>query len=118
MIALHIHNLYFPATIGIHTWEKERQRRFRMQITLSYDASQAIAGDDFRHALDYGKVEQAALDIAASQSWNLIETLAAQLVRQLMRQFPAIQEISVTVEKPQAMDFADYVSATASSKVA
>ncbi len=109
---LKIHNLRFPAIIGIHDWERERERQFGMHITLEYDASAAIAGDDFTHAIDYGKIEAAALAYAASQPWNLIETLAHRTAEKLLVGFLQIQEITIAVEKPQAMDFAELVTAT------
>lgn len=113
MMQLHIKNLRFPAVIGIHRWEKERTRLFNMQITIRYDAHQAIVTDDFGHALDYKKLENAALEFTGSQEWNLIETLAGRCAEHLFNTFPQIQEIELGIEKPQAMDFAESVTASA-----
>lgn len=108
---LHIKNLRFPAIIGIHDWEKARERQFIMQITLQYDASEAAATDDFKYALDYTKVEKTILSYIASQPWNLIETLVHCTAQKLLNDFTQIQEIEVSVEKPQAMNFAESVTA-------
>lgn len=113
---LHIKNLHFTAVIGIHDWEQARRRQFRMNITLDYDATQAIAGDDFSHAIDYGKVEQRMVALADSRRWNLIETLADTAASCLLNEFLALREVSVTVEKPQAMHFSESVSATVHKK--
>ena len=109
---LHIKNLRFPAVIGIHEWEKSRERQFIMQITLQYDADKAVAADDFVHALDYTKVEKTILSFIASQPWNLIETLAHCTAQKLLNDFIQIREVEISVEKPQAMNFAESVTAT------
>lgn len=113
MMELYVQNLLFPAIIGVHEWEKERQRQFRMHILIHYDASKAIAGDDINHALDYAKIEQLAIAYALSRPWNLIETLAHRMAERLLAGFVQIEAIRVTVEKPQALDFAESVAATA-----
>jgi FolB domain-containing protein len=110
---LHIKNLRFPAIIGIHEWEKARERQFIMQITLQYDAAKAIASDDFTYALDYTGIEKTILSFIASQPWNLIETLASRCAAHLLATFLQIQEIEISIEKPQAMYFAESVTATA-----
>jgi FolB domain-containing protein len=109
---LHIKNLRFAAIIGVHDWEIERLRQFSMDVTLEYDASKAIAGDDFSHAVDYGKVEQQMLDLARSRHWKLIETLVDAAANQILQSFSPVKEVTIAITKPQAMHFAESVTAT------
>ncbi len=113
---LHIKNLRFPAIIGVHDWEKERRRQFYMDITVEYDASEAVLGDDFHKALDYGKIEEQMIALAESREWQLIETLADKAGDHLLREFQQISEVTIALTKPQAMHFSESVTAIAHKK--
>lgn len=107
-----IKNLRFPAVIGVHEWEKKYTRQFVMQIELEYDAAMAAATDEIIYAVDYTAVEAMIMRLAASRSWQLIETLVEATATMVMEEFPSVSTVAVTLEKPQAMHHSESVGVT------
>lgn len=107
---LFIEQLPIETRLGIFDEEQAEVRIFTVDIELEYNAAQAIAGDDFAYAVDYAVLEGGIRAHASSKNWQLVETLADSIANYVGESHILIQNVIVTVHKPQAMRFAKNVS--------
>jgi dihydroneopterin aldolase len=96
---LQIKNARYFAFHGVATEEKRLGGRYQVDIDMLYDAKNAIADDAIRHAVNYQDVLYIVSDIIQNESFNLVETLAYTICRNVMDKFSIIEEITVRVRK-------------------
>ena len=86
---------------GVHPAERELGQRFVIDVDLYLDCSAAAVADSLDQALDYSAVHRRIRELAAAESFHLIETLAHQLCAGLLGEF-SLERVVVTVQKPHA----------------
>ncbi len=94
---------------GIEVWarhgalpeEKTKDQLFVVDVGVHFDTSGAAATDDLDDTIDYGALAQIVHDLVASESHNLIETVAGRVAARVLEDARA-QRVIVTVHKPQA----------------
>jgi len=107
---LRIRNLKAFTTIGITDEERAQPRPLLISIVVDYNHEQAVAEDNIEHAYDYALIENAVVSALSQQKFNLIET-ACVFVCQLILGNERAQEVTVEIEKPGVMRFAEGISA-------
>ena len=104
-----LRGLAFEARHGVLAQEKTAAQPFLVDIDLELPLSRAGRSDDLRHTVSYADVAHRAAAIVAGGSVDLIETLAARIAGECLRD-AAVEAATVTVHKPQApigLPFAD-----------
>lgn len=99
---------------GVFEHERRDGQDFLVDITVWLDLDHAAATDDIADTLHYGELAERAAAIVAGEPRNLIETVAAAIADDVMRDGRP-HAVEVTVHKPSApipLTFAD-VSVTA-----
>lgn len=94
---------------GIEVWgrhgalpeEKTKDQQFIVDVTVFLDTTAAAASDDLDDTVDYGELAGVVHDLVASESHNLIETVAHQVAVRVLED-RRIERVIVTVHKPQA----------------
>jgi len=94
---------------GIEVWarhgalpeEKTKDQLFVVDVGVQFDTSLAAATDDLGHTVDYGALAQSLYDLVASETHNLIETVANRLAARVLED-RRVERVIVTVHKPQA----------------
>lgn len=97
-------------TIGITDEERSQPRPLLISIIIDYDHVQAVSEDKIEHAYDYALIENVIVSELSQRQFQLIETVAA-FVCQLLLGNEKAREVTVEVEKPGVMRFAESVSA-------
>ena len=87
---------------GIYEEEGRLGQRFYVSIDAWLDLAPAGLADDLGKSVSYAEIAQQVQEIAVGNRYNIIEALAEAIAGELMRNFPRIDEIAVTVEKPNA----------------
>lgn len=86
---------------GVFEHERRDGQDFVIDVVLSVDTSEAGRSDDLNDTIHYGVLaEELAADIARDPV-DLIEALAQRLADRCLR-YPRVEEVEVTVHKPQA----------------
>lgn len=111
MDKLVINHLKITTLIGVHAWEKRCPQNIYLDITLKTNAQKAAWFDSLDDALDYDKIVQHIQDFTSKNQFQLIETLADKLAKEILSHFPT-QEITLTLRKPGAIPLAKEVSIT------
>lgn len=86
---------------GVLAHEREDGQDFVVDLVLSLDTAPAAASDDLTKTVHYGVVAEEVVDAVRGEPVDLIETLA-QRIADICLKYQPVQEVEVTVHKPQA----------------
>ena len=86
---------------GVFEHERRDGQDFVVDAVLGLDTRAAAAGDDLSLTVDYGTLAGRLADVVGGEPVQLIETLADRLAQMCLAE-PAVQEVKITVHKPQA----------------
>jgi dihydroneopterin aldolase len=86
---------------GVLDFEQEMGQTFVVDVEMSVDTARAGASDDLTHTVDYGSVATEVAAIVTGPPFQLIEALAERIA-QRVKDFPGVQEVTITVHKPYA----------------
>lgn len=93
-----ITGLEYYAHHGVMPQERTVGNDFSVDLVLCYDATLAAKTDNIEHALNYAQAAQIVGHVMA-QPCNLLETLCANIARELRQSFPQLNGGKVTVTK-------------------
>jgi dihydroneopterin aldolase len=85
---------------GVYEEEKERGQIFLIDVHLRMDLSAAGVTDDLTATIHYGELADAINRRASSERWDLIERVAERTA-ELVLDDPRVDEVTVTVHKPE-----------------
>jgi dihydroneopterin aldolase len=87
--------------IGVTPGERRLPQSCEADVTLWGDFEAAGSTDSLDKALDYSKVLMKVVEIAHAREYNLLESLAYRISREVLQCFPA-RKVSVKVRKRPA----------------
>lgn len=103
-----IEGLEVDTVIGAYDWERGIRQCLRLDLSFAWDNRPAAAGDDLTLALDYASVSSRIQAFAEQAQFQLVETFAERLARELMDEFK-ITWLRLKVTKPGAVPAASGV---------
>ena len=112
---IHIEQLALRARIGVSEQERAEPQRIVCNITISSNIGRDCA-DDVANTVDYSAVADWVKQFAAQSEFRLIETLADNIAKGLLNDFP-IRKAVVEVRKFVLAD-AEFVSVTVTQQAA
>lgn len=86
---------------GVLQEEQERAQVFKIDVTAYMDLSIPGGSDDLTDALDYSELALQVREVVGSESYQLIETVAARVADAVMAHSQVSRSI-VTIHKPDA----------------
>ena len=98
-----IRELRVSAVIGVHDWEREIEQTLVFAVDMAADVAKAAASDRISDALDYSAVAQTVTNVVTQGEFQLIETAAERVARQLLADYP-LGWVRVEVAKPLSRD--------------
>lgn len=98
-----IRELRVSAVIGVRDWERETEQTLVLAVDMAADVATAAASDRISDALDYSAVAQTVTDVVTQGEFQLIETAAERVARQLLADYP-LGWVRVEVAKPLSRD--------------
>ena len=87
---------------GVNPEEKAQGQEFILDITAKADLSLPRESDNVDDTVSYAKIIKEATRVFTLQKDDLIERAAQRVATALLEKFDKIQEITVTLKKPQA----------------
>ena len=97
---IRIRNAVFYAYHGVKADEQSLGGKFEIDVDLQLDMAAAAETDSLKRTVDYEKVYEHVQRIVTSKKYYLLEALAGQVARALMREFHEIDELVVRIRKP------------------
>jgi 7,8-dihydroneopterin aldolase/epimerase/oxygenase len=86
---------------GVFDVEREQGQEFVIDVSVAVDLAPAASGDDLGSTVHYGDLAEAVVAAVERDPVDLIETVAER-VAQVALGYPAVEEVEVTVHKPEA----------------
>lgn len=110
---LSLHGIKFYAYHGVKKSEKDIGGKYEVDLDLYYDATNAIIHDDVKYAINYEEAVDVISDIISEDNYNLIETLASEILNMLMEKFEELKKATIKIRKISVplKTFTDYVEA-------
>lgn len=87
---------------GVYPEETALGQKFLISATLYTSTRKAGKTDDLCFSVNYGEVSHFIQKYAVEHTWKLIESVAEQLSRAILLEFPLVRKAALTVEKPWA----------------
>ncbi len=95
-----IKGLKIYAYHGVNEEEKINGQNFIIDVNMKINRSEYT--DNINSTVSYSKVAKEIKKIALEQKYDLIETLAEKIAKELLKEFDMIQNIEIIVKKPEA----------------
>ncbi|MCT4593780.1 MAG: dihydroneopterin aldolase [Anaeromicrobium sp.] len=95
-------NLAFFAYHGAISEENILGQKFFVDVEIYADLKKAGESDRVKDTVHYGEVYGLIKDIVEKKTFNLIESLAENISKEILTNFPKVMEIDVTIRKPEA----------------
>lgn len=86
---------------GVFEHERREGQEFVVDVELAVDLGPAGASDDLADTVNYGEIGAATLARIEGEPHDLVERLAELVARDAL-EHPSVDEVTVTVHKPQA----------------
>lgn len=87
---------------GVMTEENRLGQRFYIDVELQLSLTRASETDALEDTVNYGEVYECVRALAEGKRYALLEKLAGEIGRRILRDFPPVESLSVTVHKPSA----------------
>ncbi len=108
---IEIRGLLVRAILGINDDERVNRQNVVIHLTMFTDTRKSAESDSIDDTVNYRSVAKRVIALAESTEYFLVERLAAQ-VAQICLEDSRVQRVIVTVEKPDALRFAESVGVT------
>lgn len=103
-----IRNLRLSAILGILPHERVNKQEIVVNLVAESDVSKPGKSDDFRDAIDYRIIRDKVAALVAESGYFLAEKLAEKIAETVLG-INGITRVTVTVEKPEALESCDSV---------
>lgn len=97
-----IQDLEVHANHGVVKEERALGQKFLVSCVMYVDIRNAAKNDDINETIDYGKVCFRITRFLTEHTYQLIETAAAELSKELLYTIPNLQGIKLEIKKPWA----------------
>ena len=102
MDEIRIDNLEVYAYHGVFPEENEKGQPFFVNAVLYTDTRAAGIADDLTLSTHYGEVCHSITKWMQEHTYQLIETVAENVAREILFQYPLVKAIDLEIRKPQA----------------
>lgn len=104
---LQITNLRVRTKIGVHKWEQAILQSLNLNLKIPTDTRNC--NDNIKNTIDYDELCTIITNHLEKNSFTLIETVAEEVAVLIKDKFQIAKEITVTINKPNAIANADNV---------
>ena len=93
-------NAVFYAHHGVMQEEHRIGGRYEVDVEMDVDFKEAAQTDDLTMTVDYEAIYRLVQRIVTENRFYLIEKLAYLIAEEVLAEYPIVEEIEVTVRKP------------------
>jgi dihydroneopterin aldolase len=104
MDLIRIRGLELDCIVGIRPFEREREQRVHLDVTLGMDLSRAGRTGRIALTCDYSEVADEIIAMLRFRRYHLIEMATEEVAAMLLGTYPALDQVEVRLDKPGALD--------------
>jgi len=94
-----IKNAQYYAYHGVRKEEQKLGGKYEVDLDMWYDAKPAFIKDDVNFALNYEEAMFLISEVVTNEQYNLIETIANEILNSVMEKFQILEKACVRVRK-------------------
>jgi dihydroneopterin aldolase len=99
LVRLIIEGIDLEGYHGVYEEERTEGNRFRVDVEILADLTDAVASDRLEDTVDYACVVQCVREMNRQHRYNLIESFAGAISDELLKRFPPVDEVLVRLRK-------------------
>ena len=104
-----VKNIQCHGILGINPDERINKQPILVNVIMEADTRKAVATKDIVDAVNYYDVAvRTKAFVEQAEAW-LVETLVNDVAAMILKEYPLVQQVTVRVEKPNAVEFAESV---------
>lgn len=98
---IQLEHLPLEVRVGVLEHEQGRFQRVLADLRLFLDLETACRTDELSRTVDYAQLAQGIGEYTKTRHWNLIETLAKDLIQWVLDSYP-VTTVEILLRKPEA----------------
>jgi FolB domain-containing protein len=98
-----IEALEVECIVGIRPAERLRKQQVRVHLDLGLDLSRPGKSGRIAHTVDYSRVATEITNLLQFRAYKLIEVATEELAASLLALHPALERVTLRLEKPEAL---------------
>ena len=99
---LFIDNLEVFANHGLFEEENKLGQKFIFDIECELNYKKAMISDEMTDSISYADIAEVVVKTATTNTFNLLERLAGEILKNIFTEFPQIENINLKINKPGA----------------
>lgn len=99
---LFIDNLEVFANHGLFEEENKLGQKFIFDIECELNYKKAMFSDEMTDSISYADIAEVVVKTATTNTFNLLERLAGEILQNIFTEFPKIENINLKINKPGA----------------
>ena len=99
---LFIDNLEVFANHGLFEEENRLGQKFIFDIECEFNYKKAMFSDEMTDSISYADIAEVVVKTATTNTFNLLERLAGEILKNSFTQFSQIENIKLKINKPGA----------------
>ncbi len=103
LFSIKIDRLRVDCFIGWYEWEHKKEQPIFVTMECLYPVAYNVKDDALSATLDYDKPKDLITKILKERRFKLLEAAAIEIKSQLISAFPQMQNLKITLEKPNAI---------------
>ena len=100
---LFIDNLEVFANHGLFEEENKLGQKFIFDIECELNYKKAMFSDEMTDSISYADIAEVVVKTATTNTFNLLERLAGEILKNIFTEFPQIENINLKINKPGAL---------------
>lgn len=96
---IRIVNAQFYSYIGALPEEQVLGNRYIVNLTATYDATEAVQSDDVADAVSYADLYNEVADKIGHSRDNLLEYVAGQILKEILTNYKLVDSCEITIQK-------------------
>ena len=99
---LFIDNLEVFANHGLFEEENKLGQKFIFDIECELNYKKAMFSDEMTDSISYADIAEVVVKTTTTNTFNLLERLAGEILKNIFTEFPQIENINLKINKPGA----------------
>lgn len=99
---LFIDNLEVFANHGLFEEENKLGQKFIFDIECELNYKKAMFSDEMTDSISYADIAEVVVKTTTTNTFNLLERLAGEILKNIFTEFPQIDNIKLKINKPGA----------------
>jgi dihydroneopterin aldolase len=96
---IRINNMSFHTYNGVFAEEKKLGQRLEIDAELTYPIEQKVKNDDLNETISYADVYESIKKFVRENNYDLIESVANNLLNTLLESYPSLQAVTLKIRK-------------------